>query len=122
VASWRSLSNLGDALEMLGEQASGTGEACGAVAAYREALKEWTNEVSRPGGARWHLESGLCERAVKPAAGNVRHRFARSGLIHDYSAPPSENSAIRAPCFAMRSSRPVSGMLVSALLVAATHQ
>ena len=100
----------------------GTDEACGAVAAYREAVKEWTNEVSRPGGATWRLESGLCERAVTPAAGNVSHRFARCGFIHDCSAAPSENSAIRAPGFAMRSSKPVSGMLVSALLVAATNQ
>jgi hypothetical protein len=52
VASWRSLSNLGDALEMLGEQASGTGEACGAVAAYREALKEWANVQVEADGHR----------------------------------------------------------------------
>jgi hypothetical protein len=36
---------------MLGERASGTDEACGAVAAYREALNEWTNEVNRAGFA-----------------------------------------------------------------------
>ncbi len=69
-------SNLGNAREMLGERASGTDEACGAVAANREALKRAA--IGKP--------------------------------------------AIRAPGSAMRISRPVSGMLVSALLVAATHQ
>ncbi len=46
MASRRSQGNLGNALEMLGERASGTDEACEAVAAYREALKEKTKDVA----------------------------------------------------------------------------